>query len=176
MLSASEMHKDIFVNWNELFRFISYDIWLDMLCTSGSLWNLLSALPMDDMLFPITDGFHPDLQSNWALIESNDTHRNAAERPWAGLMCMMTSSNGKIFRVTGHLCGDIHRSPLNFKHKGQWHGVLMFSLICAWINGWVNSREAGDLRRHRAHYGATVMGVKIANGSHHEHYLVYLCL
>ena len=29
---------------------------------------------------------------------------------------------------------------------------LMFSLICAWINGWVNNREAGDLRRHCAHY------------------------
>ena len=25
-------------------------------------------------------------------------------------------------------------------------------LICAWINGWVNNREAGDLRRHRTHY------------------------
>ena len=26
----------------------------------------------------------------------------------------------------------------------------MFSLICAWINGWVNNREASDLRRHGA--------------------------
>ena len=33
----------------------------------------------------------------------------------------------------------------------------MFSLIYAWINGWVNNREAGDLRRHRAHYDAIVM-------------------
>ena len=33
----------------------------------------------------------------------------------------------------------------------------MFSLICAWINGWVNNREAGELRRHRAHYDVTVM-------------------
>ena len=28
----------------------------------------------------------------------------------------------------------------------------MFSFICAWIKSWVNDREAGDLRRHRAHY------------------------
>ena len=28
----------------------------------------------------------------------------------------------------------------------------MFSSICARINGWVNNGEAGDLRRHRAHY------------------------
>ena len=29
---------------------------------------------------------------------------------------------------------------------------LRFSLICAWINAWVNNCEAGDLRSHRAHY------------------------
>ena len=44
----------------------------------------------------------------------------------------------------------IHRSPLNSPHKGQWRGALMFSLICALINHWVNTREAGDLRRHRS--------------------------
>ena len=26
-----------------------------------------------------------------------------------------------------------------------------------WINGWVNNREAGDFRRHRAHYDVIVM-------------------
>ena len=40
---------------------------------------------------------------------------------------------------------------------GQWRGALMFSLIWAWMNGWVNIREAGDLRRHRADYDVTVM-------------------
>ena len=53
----------------------------------------------------------------------------------------------------------IHRSPLNSPHKGQWRGALMFSLICVWINGWVNNREAGDLRRYRAHYDI-VMKIK----------------
>ena len=33
----------------------------------------------------------------------------------------------------------------------------MFSLIYAWIDGWINIREAGDLRRHRVHYDAIVM-------------------
>ena len=61
---------------------------------------------------------------------------------------MMTSSNGNIFRVTGHLCGEFtgHR----------WRGALMFSLICAWISGWVNTREGDDLS-HRAHYDVTAM-------------------
>ena len=40
---------------------------------------------------------------------------------------------------------------------GQWRGALMFSLTCVWINGWVNNREAGDLRRKRAHYDVIVM-------------------
>ena len=37
---------------------------------------------------------------------------------------------------------------------------LMFSLICAWINGWVNNCKAGDLRRHYAHYHVTVSCIK----------------
>ena len=51
----------------------------------------------------------------------------------------------------------IHRSPVNSPHKGQWRGASMFYLICVWINGWVNNREAGDLRRYRAHYDVSVM-------------------
>ena len=51
----------------------------------------------------------------------------------------------------------IHRSPVHSPLKGQWRGALMFSLICAWINGWVNNRDAGDLRWHRAHYNVIVM-------------------
>ena len=53
--------------------------------------------------------------------------------------------------------GEIHRSPGNFPHKGQWRGALMFSLIYAWINDWVNNREAGDLRRQHGHYDVIVM-------------------
>ena len=45
----------------------------------------------------------------------------------------------------------IHRSAVNSPHKGQGRRALMFSLIYARITGWVNNREAGDLRRHRAH-------------------------
>ena len=35
----------------------------------------------------------------------------------------------------------IHRSPVNSPHKGQWRGALMFYLIFARINGWVNNHE-----------------------------------
>ena len=51
----------------------------------------------------------------------------------------------------------IHRSPVNSPLKGQWRGALIFSLVCAWINGWVNNGEAGDLRRYRVHCDVIVM-------------------
>ena len=56
----------------------------------------------------------------------------------------------------------IHRSPVNSPHKGQWRGALKFSLICAWITGWVYNREAGDFKRYRAHYHVTVMSCRVS--------------
>ena len=53
----------------------------------------------------------------------------------------------------------IHRSPMNSRHKGQWRGALMFSVFCSWMNGWINIREVGDLRRHHAHYDVTYLGI-----------------
>ena len=52
----------------------------------------------------------------------------------------------------------IHRSSVNSPHKGQWRGALMFSLVCGWINAWVNNHEAGDLTHNCAHYDVIVMG------------------
>ena len=77
---------------------------------------------------------------------------------------MMTSSNGNTFCFTGHYVRGIHRSPVNSPHKGQRREALVFSLICAWINGWVNNREAGNMRRHRAHCEVTVMELAIFHG------------
>ena len=44
----------------------------------------------------------------------------------------------KLFRATGFLCGN---SPAKFPHKSQWHRALMFTVTCAWTNGWVNTIE-----------------------------------
>ena len=51
----------------------------------------------------------------------------------------------------------------NSSHKGQWRGALMSSLICGWINDWVNNRKAGDLRRHLGHYDVNVMKDRNSN-------------
>ena len=70
---------------------------------------------------------------------------------------MVTSSNGNIFRVTGPLWGEFTGHwwiPLT---KANDAGLWSFLFICGWINGWVNNREAGDLRRHCAYYDVTVM-------------------
>ena len=61
------------------------------------------------------------------------------------------------------LCAGNSPVPVNSPHKGQWRGALVWSLICVWINGWVNNHEAGDLRRHRGHYDVILMrlGLKL---------------
>ena len=56
-----------------------------------------------------------------------------------------------------HFVWGIHWSLVISPHKGQWRGALIFSLICIWTNGWVNDRDAGDLRCHRAHYDVIVI-------------------
>ena len=103
--------------------------------------------------------FNPDTgnfnHSPWPKHQTQLVHQQAhcwrkscSKCPTRSSTRMMTSLDGNIFRVTGHLCGEFigHRW---IPHKGQWRGALMFSLICARINGWVNNREAGDLRRHQ---------------------------
>ena len=70
----------------------------------------------------------------------------------------MTSSKGNIFRVTGPLWGEFtgHRwIPLT--KASQWRTALMGFFTCVWTKGCANNRDAGDLRRHRAHYDVTLM-------------------
>ena len=62
----------------------------------------------------------------------------------------------------------IHQSPVNSPHNGQWRGAMIFSLICAWIDGWVNYREAGDFGRNRAHYNFILMYIRICWYRHNK--------
>ena len=70
---------------------------------------------------------------------------------------MMTSSNGDIFRITGHLCGEFTGPRWIPRTKASDGELWCFFLICVWINGWVNNREAADFRRYGAHYDVIVM-------------------
>ena len=44
----------------------------------------------------------------------------------------------------------------------------MFSLICAWANGWASNRDADDLRRNGIHYDVTLMSQHSAYDITHE--------
>ena len=70
----------------------------------------------------------------------------------------------KTISVLLALCAG--NSPAKFPHIGRWRGALLFSLICARTNGWVNTPDAGDLRRHRAHYDVTVMSFALGNNKY----------
>ena len=78
---------------------------------------------------------------------------------WAVKACMFHDDvvKWKHFPRYWPFVRGIHQSLVNSPHKVQWLGTLMFSLICAWTNSWVNNQYAGDLRQHNAHYDFTVM-------------------
>ena len=96
----------------------------------------------------------------WCDISSNST----PPIPRRTNDLMMTSSNGNIFPRYWPFVRGIHRSPVNSPHKGQWHWALIFSMIYALINGWVNSR--GDLRRHGAHHDVIIIWLAVTISDH----------
>ena len=92
------------------------------------------------------------------ICEPNSAIHNGRRNPW-------WRHQMETFSALLAICAG-NNSP----HKGQWRGALMSSLICVWINGWVNNREAGDLRRYRGHYDVIVMPLKSrATSSSHKH-------
>ena len=94
----------------------------------------------------------------------HNTSPNFAHRLRLFCFGMMTSSNGNIFRVTGHFCGETTDHRWIPHKKASDADLWCFSLICAWIDGWVNNGEAGDLRRYRAYYDVIVMIWSKPNG------------
>ena len=66
----------------------------------------------------------------------------------------------KYFSRYWHFKRGNHRSMVDSPHKGQQCGALVFSVIFAWTNSWVNNRDAGYFVRHSAHYDVTVMQAK----------------
>ena len=77
---------------------------------------------------------------------------------------MLASSNGTFSALLAlcELWGEStsestgHQSILSTKanvSELRW----LFSLMCAWTNVQANNQNAGNLRRHRAHYDVTVM-------------------
>ena len=70
---------------------------------------------------------------------------------------MMTSSNRNIFRLTGPLCGEFTGHRWICLTRGSDAELWCFLWFAPWINGRINNREAGNLRRHHAHYDVIAM-------------------
>ena len=80
---------------------------------------------------------------------------------------MMTSSNGNIFRVTDPLCGEFTSQRWIPLTKASDAELWCFLWSAPWINGWVNNREAGDLRHQSAHYDVIVIWNRISQNRVH---------
>ena len=117
-------------------------------------------------------------QANYVDIMAADVLAPGVASSSSATIFMMMSSNGNLFRVTGPLWGESigHRwLPLTKASDVE----LMFCLICAWTNSWAKNRDAGDLKRHRAHYDLTMtwlcdMGMynflqSVSNSSFYKH-------
>ena len=118
-----------------------------------ALSQLLSDVSLSYSLKHISAGEH-SLHISW-----RSTHRLHLYFLFSWWRHQMETCSASLAFVRGihRWLWGIHRSPLNSPHTDQWRVALMFSLICAWTNGWVNNQDAGDLRHHRAHYAVTVM-------------------
>ena len=107
------------------------------LIPSGVLWHSLG------------DNFTGNAQDNYPWHEFED-HKFW---DWGRIFHQMEIFSAFLTICAGNssVTGEVptHR-PVRWRFN-------VFSFICAWINGWVSNREAGDLRRHRAHYDINVM-------------------
>ena len=69
----------------------------------------------------------------------------------------MTSSNGKIYRVTGNLWGESTGYLCIPSQRPLTRSFDVLLHLRLWTNGWANNLDAGDLIRHRVHYDVSVM-------------------
>ena len=128
------------------------DSWAVMGCTKSGLYVIVITQVSRE----------PSVFFNEIWIVSSQTSRD--RRTWREAAMFMENHQALVLSSwwrhqmeTFSALLALHRLPMISPHKGQWRGVLMLSLICAWIDGWVNNREAGDLGRHRAPYDVTVV-------------------
>ena len=110
-------------------------------------------------------------QQQWYCHSLPRITHTASVRAWLTLACMgscvtlssqwktsalwldmMTSTNGNIFRVTSHLCGEF-----SAQRPVTWSFHVFFDLRLNKPLSKPSLRLHGDLRRYRAHYDVIVM-------------------
>ena len=102
--------------------------YLCMLLIQGYISQSLSAKQLREFIF----------ETSIDLLELINTY-NAK---WHFKMPPMKKYSQSCFAYINrqaYVMSRLRFKPVNSPHKGQWRGALMFSLICVWINGWVNN-------------------------------------
>ena len=148
---ATNLHFMFF--WSRLHHFTL------LMCMNGwVIYSIYYALIIKYMALKIRGVTNKEISSS-SLIRTCFMYSTSQDLcTWFAISCViMTSSNEKQIRVTSPFVWGIHRSWVASPHNCQGRRVLMFSLICSWINGWASNRDGGDLRRHRTHYDVIVM-------------------
>ena len=126
----------------------------NIVCWSNPAGFVCSSLRGDDICKQRTVSSLTSVADRSLLIEQQEN------RSYNGHYAGVINHDETISALLA-ICAGNSPVPVSSPHKDQWRGALVFSLICVWINGWVNNRKAGDLRRYRAHYDVIViiMGV-----------------
>ena len=168
--NPGETRLIMFKNSNKILTiFISFNSFLGFAMTNnyagqvnGLVPNWQSAIRQKLQIMKITDSplCYRVQCGNTAFIEYNldMTHNTWVKENFTGVWQIHQHNNiwrhHQIETFSGLLALCVGNSPVTgeFPTQRPVTRSFDFSLICAWINGRVNNREAGDLRRHRSHY------------------------
>ena len=138
-------------------------------CRGDNVWTFLYITTVVKRIEQSIFGFQalllPVFVNCLYRIRLRDIHRREQRRPSVIYIFVCRQRHDDVIKWKHFPCywpfvRWIHWSLVTSPHKGQCRRALMLSSICAWMNDWVNNREAGDLRRHHAHYNVTVMEPK----------------
>ena len=127
------------------------------------LWRIQRMLCIESVNSPVCHAGRlrsTVLMTSYKMVHISSNKRVAWSSKQAKVLHITSSwwhHQMETFSTLLALCAGNSLVPMNSPHKGQWRGALIFSLICVWINSWINNREAGDLRHHRGHPDVSVM-------------------
>ena len=136
------------------------------------MWNINTSLTMrNNSLYTYADNYkhifsHPNYKNIFGQIDDKNFNLNKfvvsfklifSGNEWIFFRLHDDVIKWKQFPRYWPFVRGIHRSRWIPRTKASDADLWCFFFIYAWMNGWVNNGEAGDLRRHRAHYDVTVM-------------------
>ena len=124
---------------------------LTLMNKTNEIWIKLPTFSLNEMHFRISS------HKCQRFLEWNAFQNIISQMSAIFSMCMITLSNGNIFRITDPLCGEFTSHRWIPHTKAIDAELWSFLWFAPEINRWVNNHEAGDLRRHHAHYDIVVM-------------------